>query len=87
MSHGISFALNFVRRREYESETIATLMMAPYRRIIVMHLTLILGGGLVMALDTPAPALALLVVLKTLTDLRAHRREHNAATASSDEKK
>jgi len=82
VSHGISFALNYVRRREYESETTATLMMAPYRRIIVMHVTLILGGGLVMVLDTPAPALALLVVLKILTDLRAHRREHR----KSDEK-
>jgi hypothetical protein len=76
VSHGLSFALNFIGRREYESETITTLMTAPYRRIIVMHMTLIFGGGLVMALDTPAPALALLVVLKTLADLRAHRREH-----------
>jgi hypothetical protein len=41
-----------------------------------MHLTLIFGGGLIMALDTPGSALALLVVLKILADLRAHRREH-----------
>ena len=89
ISHGISFALNFVGRREYESETITTLMTAPYRRIIVMHVTLIFGGGLILALDTPAPALALLVVLKTLADLRAHRREHQGVTrasAKSDEK-
>jgi hypothetical protein len=51
-------------------------MMAPYRRIIVMHLTIIFGGWLVLLLETPAPALALLVALKTVVDLRAHRREH-----------
>ena len=80
VSHGISFAVNFIGRREYSGETIQTLMLAPYRRIIVMHLTIIFGGGLVMLLETPAPALALLVLLKTAVDLRSHRREH-AATA------
>src|SRR5438128_1777645 len=40
----------------------------------------IVGGGfLVMALGSPAVALALLVVLKTALDLRGHLREHLAA--------
>ena len=72
----MSFFVNFVGRREYAGETISALMIAPYRRIIVMHLTIIFGGGLVMLLDTPAPALALLVAIKTAVDWRAHRREH-----------
>lgn len=76
VSHGISFYLNFIGRREYVGETIASVMIAPYRRILVMHLTIIFGGWLVMLLDTPAPALALLVAIKTAVDLRAHRREH-----------
>lgn len=44
-------------------------MMSPYGRIIILHITLIFGGMLVMALDEPAAALALLIVLKTGFDL------------------
>jgi len=85
VSHGVSFALNFIGRKEYAGETIQSLMTAPYKRIVIMHLTIIFGGALVLALDTPAPALALLVLIKTAVDLRAHRREHGAI-AKSDEK-
>lgn len=46
-------------------------------RIIVMHLTIILGGFLTMLLRTPAAALLLLIALKTATDLYAHRKEHS----------
>jgi len=51
-------------------------MAAPYKRIVIMHLTVIFGGWLVMALHSALPALVLLILLKAGTDLRAHRREH-----------
>jgi Family of unknown function (DUF6498) len=76
VSHGISFFLNFIGNREYVGNSMSALMAAPYRRIIVMHLTVILGGWVVLALGTPAPALIVLVVLKLIVDLRSHRREH-----------
>jgi hypothetical protein len=82
VSHGISFFVNFLGRREYVGEAIAPVMMTPYRRILVMHLTIIFGGWLVLLLDTPTPALALLVALKTAVDLRAHRREHSPKPAA-----
>jgi hypothetical protein len=75
LSHGVSFAANFIGRREYRSATITDLMAAPYKRVVLMQLTLIAGGWLLMALKTPTPALALLVGLKTAADLRAHLRE------------
>ncbi len=53
-----------------------TQMGEPYKRIIVMHLTIILGGFLTMLLRAPAAALLVLIVLKTAADLRAHRKEH-----------
>lgn len=78
-SHGISFAVNFLGQREYAGATVQNLMAAPYKRVIVMHLTIIFGGWLTMLLKTPVPALALLILLKIAADLRAHTREHAGA--------
>src|SRR5207247_2921749 len=75
LSHGFSFALNFIARGEYRGATISGLMAAPYRRVTVMQVTLIFGGWLVMALNNPVPGLALLSVLKLVTDRHAHRGE------------
>ena len=76
VSHGVSFVTNFIAQREYEGTTVSNLMVAPYKRIVVMHLTVIFGGWLVLALKTPMPALFLLVLLKTAADFRAHATEH-----------
>ena len=50
-------------------------MFRPYGRIVVLHLTVLLGGFLVMALGAPAAAIVLLVGLKTAIDLGAHLKE------------
>ena len=81
MSHGVSFFQNFIGEREYAGASTTALMAVPYRRIIVMHLTIIFGRWIVLALGTPAPALLVLVVMKMLVNLRAHRREHAARRA------
>lgn len=83
LSHGISFVMNFMGQREYESERVQSLMSAPYGRIVVMQLTLILGGWLVMLVHNPVPALAMLVVFKIIADLSAHYGERKT-TAGSD---
>ena len=82
VSHGVSFGFNFIRRREYVDESIQTLMLAPYNRIVVMHVTILLGGAFVLLLETPLPALVLLVLLKTAVDARFHGREHVKAQLS-----
>lgn len=76
ISHGISFFVNFLGRKEYEHQSVQSLMSQPYGRIIVLHLTIIFGGWMVLILNSPKPALLLLVGLKTFMDLRAHRAEH-----------
>jgi hypothetical protein len=78
ISHGVSFAENFVKGGEYRRTTVKDLMTAPYNRIVVMQLALIGGGWIVMLLMRPTPALALLILLKTAVDLSAHQREHAA---------
>lgn len=76
VSHGVSFVMNFIMRGEYEGERVQSLMMAPYGRILVMQLTLILGGWVVMLMHDPKPVLAMLVVFKILADLRGHFGAH-----------
>jgi hypothetical protein len=78
VSHGISFVLNFLGRCEYRHTTVARLMAAPYGRIVVMQVTLILGGWVVMLLKDPLSALVLLIALKVAADLRAHYGERRA---------
>ena len=76
VSHGISFVLHFLRGGEYQRQTVSGLMTTPYRRIIVMQVAIIFGGFAAMLLNTPMPALLLLVALKIAADVYAHRREH-----------
>lgn len=81
LSHGYSFARNFLARGEYRRRTVRDLMTEPYARIMLMHLVLILGGGLVLLLGSPTPVLVAVIVLKTAFDLRAHRGEHGRDSA------
>jgi hypothetical protein len=76
-SHGFSFADNFLGRREYLLKTVREQMAEPYKRIIIMHFTIILGGFMVMGLNAPVLALLLLIVLKTGMDFSGHICEHN----------
>lgn len=84
ISHGISFVLHFVRGREYIQAETANLMMRPYKRIIVMHVTIIAGAFLMFGAAqlgiAGAGFVACLVVLKLIVDLRAHYSEHQSAS-------
>ncbi len=78
LSHGISFFYNFIGKKEFRRSTPEKQMMAPYGRIILMHLTIIFGGWIILALGAPVLALVLLIVLKIVSDVRAHDKEHAA---------
>lgn len=43
-----------------------------------MHVTIIFGGWLILALGAPILALVLLIGLKIVSDGRAHHKEHAA---------
>jgi len=75
VSHGLSFYWNYLKNGEYQRASLNAVMMQPYGRVVVLHLTVLLGGWIVMTLGSPLPALLLLVVLKTAADLRAHKAE------------
>lgn len=75
-SHGYSYAVNFLRAGEYQKASWKELMVAPYQRILAMQATLLVGGALVMFLGEQVIALAILVAIKIVIDISAHRKEH-----------
>ncbi len=75
VSHALSFVSNYLRRGEYRLATLTSMVYSPYRRILVMHATLIFGGFLMLESGSPAAGLAVLVGLKIVLDLAAHLRE------------
>jgi hypothetical protein len=75
-SHLLSFLVNFLGGGEYRRVTAETLMAQPYGRVVVLHLAILLGGGVAMLLNDPVWALVVLVLLKIVLDLRAHLAEH-----------
>jgi hypothetical protein len=79
LSHAVSFILNYIGSGKYRTAELPVLMFRPYGRVMVLHVVILLGGFLVQLLGSPAPALALLVLLKTGLDLGAHLREHQPA--------
>lgn len=76
ISHGVSYYSNFLGRGEYLGREIAAQMGQPYKRIIIMHITIIFGGFLAMMFESALPALLLLILMKIMADLRGHLREH-----------
>ena len=77
ISHGISFYTNFVKKREYERASIHQLTISPYKRIIVMHITLIAGSFIIAFTKMPVFTMAFFIIIKTIVDLNAHNKEHS----------
>ncbi len=75
ISHLVSFFTNYIGRGEYRRTIVPMLMMSPYQRIVVLHLAILFGGFATMALGSPVIALLILVVGKTILDLRLHLSE------------
>lgn len=75
ISHGVSYFYNFIGREEYLRVSYQDLFIQPYSRIVVMHITIIMGGFFVKSLGAPPAALLIMVVLKTGIDIVSHLRE------------
>ena len=68
LSHGFAFA-EWVRERRYLETSPSEQATAPYGRLVVLHVTIIVGAFAIGLLGTPFAALVLLVVLKSALDL------------------
>lgn len=82
LSHGFSFVWNYLLGGEYKRASLQQLMIQPYPRVITLHLVILFGAGIAMALGSPTPALVLLVALKIGMDVRAHRQERARFSAT-----
>ena len=84
VSHAFSFFHNYLFGGEFRRTTPQLLMAQPYARVVVLHVTILIGGAAASALGQPTIALILLIALKTGFDLRAHlaeRRKHAVEAA------
>lgn len=85
ISHGVSFVVNFLFGRERDELSLRQLMSAPYGRIMILHVAILVGGFAVMALGQPVAMLLVLVLLKLGLDVVLHLREHRALAAELPE--
>jgi hypothetical protein len=76
ISHGLSFFVNDLRGGEYLRTSAGAQVAAPYKRVVVLHLTILFGAFMVALIGAPIGALVVMVAVKTLYDLGAHLRQH-----------
>jgi len=74
-SHAFSFLHNYLASGEFKRTSPQQLMMQPYARVVVLHITILAGGFAAKAAGAPVFALLVLIVLKTGIDLVAHLAE------------
>lgn len=85
ISHGVSFYWHFWRNRKVDfppgfemkkNKKFEAIIFEPYRRIVIMHVTIILGAFPVFMFGSATWMFAVLVVLKTVADLNSHSKVH-----------
>lgn len=76
--HVLSSRLDYVGDEEYADAGPVELMVEPYRRVFVLHVTVVVGAFAIGAVGAPVGLLVVMVAMKTpLMDLRGHWREHD----------
>ena len=77
-SHLVSYFYYYLGKGEGKRMELGKVMMLPYGRIVVLHVTIVIGGLAVAAMGNTTFLVAVLVVAKTAGDLILHFREHRA---------
>lgn len=80
LSHGFSFIQNYLGKKEYNSFNAMKLLIQPYKRILILHLTVIAGAVPIMMHGSPVVLLCALVLFKTGVDIFLHMKERNVDT-------
>jgi len=75
VSHLVSLISNWFLKKERYGKDYEDIMKAPYYRVMVLHITIILGAFPMVLLRSPVAGLVLLLGIKTNMDLKAHLGE------------
>lgn len=82
-SHGISYAVNYIGKREFEKVSPVHQMLQPYDRILAMHFFVLLGTmifgtlkNIGLTFRNELFSTVGLVFIKLIADLAAHMKEH-----------
>ena len=67
--------MRYARQRGFGADGVKDLMVSPYRRIFVLHVTIIAGGFALAALNEPTAGLLILVLVKTASDVWHWRKD------------
>lgn len=79
LSHGVSFARNFIGAREYDRIDVLTLAFWPYVRMSLVALTLLVGlaiAGVLPGVGRHVAFAGVMVLLKLVVDAMGHVLEH-----------
>lgn len=76
ISHGISYLFNFIGAGEYKRTSPAAQMFQPYGRLMVLHVTIVIGAFAIAITGAAVAAVAVLVLLKIAMDIGFHLAEH-----------
>ncbi|HEU0052303.1 MAG TPA: DUF6498-containing protein [Longimicrobium sp.] len=82
-SHGCEFVMEHRRTHGFHDLDFGGLVFSGFRRLVPVHLMLMIAALPVMLLGAPAIGIAVLVVLKIVADLRQLRRERSGDAAAS----
>ncbi len=74
VSHGVAFVTDFLAKGEFRTAAVNELMMRPYVRVVVLHVTIVLGGFVALALGPSVGVLLLFVLVKIVADVAAYLR-------------
>lgn len=75
LSHYVSYRTDFIKEKEYLHVKEDDLFWAPYRRVGLLHVVLIVGAFLVQVSGVALAQLLLFIALKIALDLYLHARE------------
>lgn len=81
LSHGYSFYAHFLKEKKFRTTSAEAHFLSPYGRIVLMHLTIIIGAFVMKGRTAVSPdALAVWVAAKTAADALAHVLLYRART-------
>ncbi|HBA59236.1 MAG TPA: hypothetical protein DCZ92_00140 [Elusimicrobia bacterium] len=80
-SHAASFLMNYIGGGEFRTASPGECMAQPYSRIIVMHLTILLGAFVSFMFKDLSAVMVIFVALKIFVDFKAHLKERAKAAA------